>query len=145
MKKLYLVGEGEGQSMVPLINKDDKLQMIKIDIKNLQIGDIIVYYNNKNFIGHRIVKIKRNQIITKGDNNPFLDKPLNLNQILGKVTAIEGTYGILDLSTFYMKFITYYFLFYSLTTYYLPVLLRILLAKILRGRKILIVLAQKLK
>lgn len=143
--KNYFVGKGQGMSMEPMINEGDNLYVEKTRLKDIKIGDIVVFYRNKNFIGHRVLKIKENYIFAKGDNSLFFDKPLKSDEILGKIVKIKGKYGILDFSSSYLRLATYYFLFYSLTTYYLPIWLRMMLVRIIRGRKILILLAQKLK
>lgn len=65
------VGKSIGTSMEPLINQGDKLYVEKLRISQLKIGDIIVFYSNNNFIGHRIIRINKKRIITKGDNSIF--------------------------------------------------------------------------
>ncbi|MBE6138943.1 MAG: signal peptidase I [Firmicutes bacterium] len=77
-------------SMQPLYSKGDTIVYKKLNEEekdNLNIGDIIVYYDkNENTIIHRIVNIQDNGIITKGDNNENND-----NQIV-KLSDIKGKY-----------------------------------------------------
>lgn len=138
MPKTYFVGHGQGTSMQPIINERDKLTVEKVGRNDLHLGDIVVFYKKGSFVGHRIIKIKNETIITKGDNVPFPDKPVVFGELLGKVTKIEGKYGALNLSSQFAKLITYYFLSYSLITFYLPYYLYAFLTRILRGRKILV-------
>lgn len=137
MKKTFFVGHGQGKSMEPFVNEGDKLFVEKVKLADLKIGDIIVFYRNKDLIGHRVIKKKNGQIMTKGDNCPYLDRPLINNEILGKVVKIEGKYGKINLATKLFRFLSLYFLFYSLSTYYFPFIIRKILMKSLRGRKIL--------
>ena len=52
-------------------------------------NDIVTYINHNNIsVTHRIVDVKHNQIIVKGDVNVFPDPPINKNQIVGKITQV---------------------------------------------------------
>lgn len=65
--------------------KVNDLVLVKItdDVKE---KDIISYKKeNGKIITHRIIKIDKDQLITKGDANFKEDKPINRNQIIGKV------------------------------------------------------------
>lgn len=138
MTKTIFVGHGQGTSMQPIINEKDKLTIEKVKRRDLHPGDIVVFYKKGSFVGHRIIKFKNDTIVTKGDNVPFPDKPVNFGDLLGKVVNIEGKYGTLSLSSPLAKIISFYFLSYSLITFYLPYWLYIFLTRILRGRKILV-------
>ncbi len=60
-----------------------------------QINDIICFYNEENKrVVHRIVDINDNVYITKGDFNKDYDKPLNANQIIGKVVYKSSILGV---------------------------------------------------
>lgn len=54
-------------------------------------GDIITYKSKGEFITHRLVDIKEDKIITKGDVNNVLDDPIVKKQVIGKVTTIIST------------------------------------------------------
>ena len=137
MQKVFYIGKGQGNSMEPIINEGDKIYVEKVKFNNLKTGDIVVFYRHKSFAAHRVIRKKNKQIITKGDNSPYLDKPLDYSKILGKLVRIEGKYGNINLSSNFARLFSLYFLFYSLSTYYLPFYLRLILIKILRGRKII--------
>lgn len=138
MRKIYFIGHGQGTSMQPIINEGDKLFLEKVKFSEIKVGDIVVFYQRKKLIGHRVIKKNSDVIITKGDNIPFFDKPLKKKEILGKLLKIEGKYGIINLDSTFARLINKYFLFYNYATYYLPLWLRIVLVKILRGRKFLV-------
>lgn len=131
------IGKGKGFSMTPVINPGDKL-FINKNNNTIKVGDIIVFYQNKSFVGHRVIKKGGGIIIAKGDNCFFCDKPLKYNQVLGKVVKIEGVYGKIDLTSHLAGIMNMYFMFYSLATYYFPLFLQKGLTKIIKGRKILI-------
>jgi len=76
--KCFVVMSG---SMEPAISVDD---MIFIKRKNeYDVGDIITYKQNENYVTHRIIEIDGNRIITKGDNNNVNDVPIHADNILG--------------------------------------------------------------
>ena len=51
-------------------------------------NDIITYKDQNVFVTHRVIKKKENTIITKGDNNNSVDKPISEDEVLGKVVFI---------------------------------------------------------
>jgi signal peptidase I len=70
-------------SMADTINIGDVV-IVKIN-DEIQENDIIVYKEENSFITHRIIEINEESIITRGDANNSEDKPIQANQILGKV------------------------------------------------------------
>ena len=82
-----------GYSMYPLIKqREDILRIVKTnDVKK---GDIILYKSSiDHYVLHRILKIKKEQIITAGDYNYFKDQPITLDQVLGKLISIKKKNG----------------------------------------------------
>lgn len=68
-----------GNSMIPTFQPNDFITVQKKSMEDLQIGDIIIFFSKqKYFIMHRLIKkIKKGDyltLITKGDNNLFIDK-----------------------------------------------------------------------
>jgi len=68
----FLLGKGKGMSMYPLIVHGDYL-IVDTTPELIEVGDIIVFVYNDEFVGHRIIKIVEEGYITKGDNNPAPD------------------------------------------------------------------------
>lgn len=134
------IGETKGRSMEPFINKRDTLFVKKVKLIDIHIGDIVVFKQKSNYIGHRVLYIHDHVIKTKGDNMMWYDKQLSYKAIIGKVIRIEGKYGIIMLTSKLSRILSYYFLFYSYTTYIIPQLAHRFIVKILRGRKFLTVL-----
>lgn len=74
-------------SMEPTLKVGGVLYYEKINIDELDEGDILVYQANDHIISHRIVDIIEDDFITKGDKNNSVDNYLvNSNQVLGKGT-----------------------------------------------------------
>ncbi len=74
-------------SMEPTLKVGGILYYEKIDINELDEGDILVYQTKEHIISHRIVDITENGFITKGDINNSVDNYLvSDEQVLGKGT-----------------------------------------------------------
>ena len=131
--------------MSPLINKGDKLYIERVKMERLKRGDIVVYLSNKKLISHRVIKITENKVICKGDNVPFYDQPVKAELIIGRVRKISGKYGELNLMSRYVRVLSCYFLFFSLISYYLPLILRKILIKLFCGRRMLTRLLARIK
>lgn len=56
--------------------------------KDVEENDIIVYKDGENFITHRLIEKNENNLITKGDANSSEDKPIELEQVLGKIIFV---------------------------------------------------------
>lgn len=96
-------------SMKPVFEKGDIIlsQTVSIDPK---IGDIVTFKPKdvRNVVTHRVVDIKGDTVLTKGDNNPFNDDyKVTKKDIVAKVVTIKnqsivikgvGSYFILDFS-----------------------------------------------
>ena len=73
-------------SMKPIYSKGDAIIYQKVDVKDLQVGDIIAFEKNNIIVTHRIAIIENDYIKTKGDANNSVD-PFSLtgHEVLGKV------------------------------------------------------------
>ena len=88
-----------GYSMYPLIKeREDILRIVKTDA--FKKGDIILFKSEiDHYVLHRILKIKKDKIITAGDHNPRKDKPIIKEQVLGLLVSIKKKDGtLIDLS-----------------------------------------------
>lgn len=85
----------KGNSMKGVFSYGSMLQIKPVNIKELQIGDIIVFKDIEKkfgfkYITHRIIIKNDNSLITKGDNNKYQDcLPVNQNELIGKVVSFE--------------------------------------------------------
>ena len=94
-----LVFTNVGYSMYPLIRqREDILKIVKTD--DFKKGDIVLYKSHvDHYVLHRILKIKKDQIILAGDYNYFKDKPITKEDVLGKLVSIKKKDGkVIDLS-----------------------------------------------
>ena len=85
-------------SMSPTYRRGDAIVYEKIDVKKLEIGDILAFRKNNIVMTHRIVEIlKRNDkyyFVTKGDNNASVDIfKTEEDQVLGKVVSVYKYIG----------------------------------------------------
>lgn len=138
MKKTNLSLQSYGKSMSPLINPGDRLEIQYIKQKKIKISDIIVFYDGERCVSHRVIKKKKDFILTTGDNVLYPDKELEYSQILGKVIKVYGRYGCIDFDRRLVQMFQYYFLFRSLILLYTPFLFYKRLSVILRGRRFIV-------
>jgi signal peptidase I len=100
-KNPYIFLKISGTSMSFLLKEEDKIKVRGIEPEDIGIGDIIVYYNNYELKAHRVIRIqnKGRRIIfyTKGDSRIDQDTPIWKNQVVGKVVAIEKSYGTISI------------------------------------------------
>jgi signal peptidase I len=75
-----------GTSMLPVIESGKSIHTIKTD--SYKKGDIVVYKLGREYIVHRIVRLKNNIIITKGDHNLYSDKAIAKSFVIGKVYKV---------------------------------------------------------
>lgn len=73
--------------------KVDDVVIVKIG-DEIKENDIITYYEDTNFITHRVMKINNNFLVTKGDANNTEDTPISKNQVIGPVVHIISGLGI---------------------------------------------------
>jgi signal peptidase I len=93
-----------GRSMLPAIHDGDHA-LVSHGCAGVQPGDVIVFRHRGTLIAHRVLRIEDGDdgptFVTKGDNAPQLDPPLNAGEIVGRVLAIErgGRHTSLDTTT----------------------------------------------
>lgn len=114
-------------SMNPTIKKN-ALVYVKKDnnpsIENYQLGDIIAVNKNEGIpLMHRIVEIKDDLIITKGDANLDNDEPINIDQVIGKVKLSIPYVGFL-FSSQYILFILVGVIAIIIISYYIVLEIR---------------------
>ena len=88
-----------GYSMYPLIREREDILHI-VQSSNYKRGDIILFKSKEeHYVLHRILRIKKDKIITAGDYNYFKDQPITKEQILGLLISIKKKDGkVIDLS-----------------------------------------------
>lgn len=88
----YSIFEVATGSMAPNINQNDII--ITKKNSNYEINDVITFSSDNSYITHRIIGINNNEFITKGDANNTVDKPVNIDNVVGKVIKIYPNLGI---------------------------------------------------
>ena len=88
-----------GYSMYPLIKEREDILHI-VQSNTYKKGDVILFKSKEDhYVLHRILKIKKDKIITAGDYNYFKDQPITIDQILGLLISIKKKDGkVIDLS-----------------------------------------------
>lgn len=70
-------------SMEDNIHVGDHILIVKQ--KEYKIGDIVTYKKDNGYITHRIIKMNKNEVTTKGDANNVEDESIDKKSIVGKV------------------------------------------------------------
>ena len=85
-------GRGEikmyGSSMSPILSAGGKATIQATANQKISVGDIVCFKFDSYLRAHRVVQIRNNYFVTKGDNWPKLDESILKEQILGKVIVI---------------------------------------------------------
>lgn len=74
----------KGTSMLPAYKQGDSVYITKPS-GEIKINDIVLFHDGGEMILHRVVQVIGNYIITKGDHNSYLDRPVRNRDILGVV------------------------------------------------------------
>jgi signal peptidase len=83
----YPVASITSGSMWPSLKKGDLVFIKKVDKSELEIGDIIVYKNERGFTIHRIIELKEDTLRTRGDANNVSDQPIEYENIIGRTVS----------------------------------------------------------
>ena len=86
----YPVASITSGSMWPALKKSDIVFIKGADKSELEIGDIIVYKNEKGFTIHRITELNKETLKTKGDANNISDKLIKYEDVVGKTVNLSG-------------------------------------------------------
>ena len=86
----YPVASITSGSMWPALKKGDMVLIKHVDKSELEIGDVIVYQNERGFTIHRIVELNEDTLKTKGDANNVSDQPIKYDEIVGRALKWNG-------------------------------------------------------
>jgi signal peptidase I len=97
VKVLRSAGEARlavaGASMLPSIWPGDVLEIHRVAVADISLGDIVVFARKNRLVVHRVLRLNREQddvvVITRGDRSATADSPVSTNELLGKVTVIR--------------------------------------------------------
>ena len=77
-------------SMWPALHIGDLVLIQAVSKEDLEVGDIIVWQNDKGFTIHRIAKLNENTLVTKGDGNFTEDSPVKYSDVIGRTVYRDG-------------------------------------------------------
>lgn len=83
-----------GRSMLPIIRDGDHV-LVAHGCKGVRRGDVVVFRQASTLTTHRVLRIPLNDselgatFITKGDNTAHLDRPIGVNDIVGRVVSVK--------------------------------------------------------
>ncbi len=89
----YTFFEVASGSMEPTLHINDVI-LVKITKDNLKKGDIIAFRQEDAIITHRIIYIDGEVLTVKGDNNNTIDKPIVIDNVIGKMVKVYPELGI---------------------------------------------------
>ena len=76
-------------SMDPVLDEEAVVLRYKPkNISEINIGDIISFKYHNDTLIHRVIDIKDNKILTKGDNNKWNDGWIEFDKVVGKMVAV---------------------------------------------------------
>lgn len=86
--------QAQGESMYPFIRDGDILEITPVNKQGIRLGDVIFYHvGDRRMVAHRVTKkFTQNDkpvFITKGDSNTGKGEKVHLEQVVGRVKAIE--------------------------------------------------------
>ena len=76
-----------GDSMHPFIRGDEYL--LVEPVARIRVGDVVLTLADRGLTAHRVVRIDGTTVITRGDNAPGCDAPIDTARVLGRVTYVE--------------------------------------------------------
>lgn len=90
--KGYVFLRVHGNSMFPTIRDNDLVCVSKT--QNISVGDVIGYFldngDHLDIVIHRVVLVRKTYVLTKGDNNDFIDPVrISMSSILGVISDYE--------------------------------------------------------
>ncbi|HDI46124.1 MAG TPA: signal peptidase I [Candidatus Omnitrophica bacterium] len=107
-------GEAKGQSMWPWIKEGDILIIEKIPYEEIKPGDVVVYkeINSDIWIAHRVLRIRKNFLITRGDAclNLKANELVPRDKLIGRVIFVKNHNRIKTLrNTKFVYYLNRYF------------------------------------
>jgi signal peptidase I len=87
----YPIASITSSSMWPVLKSSDLVFIKGVKGKNeINLGEIVVYRNDRGFTIHRVVKLDNDTFTTKGDANNVEDPPVKYEELIGKTVNLKG-------------------------------------------------------
>ncbi|HWT76576.1 MAG TPA: S24/S26 family peptidase [Mobilitalea sp.] len=78
-----------GNSMLPTFQPGDSVYVTAIR-DEVKVNDIVLFYDKEVMILHRVLQVVGDYVITQGDHNTYLDRPVKIKKLLGIVCEQNG-------------------------------------------------------
>jgi signal peptidase I len=82
-----------GRSMIPYLRPGQKVQLAPVDISQIVRGDLVAFHKADYLVVHRVQAVhsvnESIQLLTKGDSNLHPDAPVDTQNYLAKVIAVQ--------------------------------------------------------
>ncbi len=90
----------QGRSMYPILRNGTRVEIQPVAYDELVLGDLVVFYDGRGIVCHRLIRKAHRLCYLKGDTNLWIDPPVVWSQVLGRVTRlIDGQFRIRTLDT----------------------------------------------
>lgn len=101
-----------GHCMKPLLEENDLITINPIDSTQLRCGDVVIYHINGRLKAHRFLKLKnlngQKYLITKSDRRANFDRPVPINDFLGRIRRVTKGKKNIDYETRKWRFINFF-------------------------------------
>jgi signal peptidase I len=82
-----------GRSMIPYLRPGQKVQLAPVEISQIVRGDLVAFHKADYLVVHRVHAVlsanETIQLLTKGDSNLNPDAPVDAQNYLAKVIAVQ--------------------------------------------------------
>jgi len=82
-----------GRSMIPYLRPGQKVQLAPVDMSQIVRGDLVAFHKADYLVVHRVHAVlsanETIQLLTKGDSNLNPDAPVDAQNYLAKVIAVQ--------------------------------------------------------
>ena len=89
----------EGDSMYPTIRKGEAIVVEPVPAAGLRKGDVALYRTERGITAHRVVASGKTRFKMRGDAMASPNEPVDIQQILGRVVAVEREGRSIDLTS----------------------------------------------
>lgn len=78
-----------GRSMLPILQPGDAAFLSPAKESAPEVGQIVTFIQGESLLTHRVVSVRSDHILTKGDHVQACDPPVPTQQVIGRVIARE--------------------------------------------------------
>lgn len=99
--------KARGRSMLPAIQTGDVVTIRPVSCGAIAVGDIIAYEDvkrNKGLVCHRVVGVRGQAYLVKGDTYLRYTERVPVGEVLGKAVAVERAGRTIDLERGFWRF-----------------------------------------